>query len=367
MIYRDPDAYSPWPVLWPLPDGSIGAGVVTSPIGSHPGASTFGRFFAMASRDGGRTWQPSDHPAHPANWPFGTEDEHMDRFATVLPDPGGDTFVTVGGHGFEAWDAGRLDEARSRHRWVRMLPERPGHIAVQSPLLVSRRSTDGRQNVGDPRMGGARRAGPVVLQPRRRDERRHPGRQRLRHRPRRPRAPLRAALGRTPGGRGGCTTCARRRRPCRPTRPRSAKSRPAGSSPSPAPIWDEATTTCCRCGPTTAAGPGRSPSRRRSGDTPPHLLKLADDRILCTHGYRRPPMGVRAVVSQDGVDTWDVAGTVVLRDDSSGHSPLRGEGTGVGDVGYPVSIQLPDGAVLTAYYLTPADNVTHCAATRYRP
>ena len=82
VIYRDPDAYSPWPVLWPLPDGGIGAGVVTSPIGSHPGASTFGRFFAMASCDGGRTWQPSDHPAHPANWPFGTEDEHMDRFAT---------------------------------------------------------------------------------------------------------------------------------------------------------------------------------------------------------------------------------------------------------------------------------------------
>ena len=143
MIYRDPDAYSPWPVLWPLPDGSIGAGVVTSPIGSHPGASTFGRFLAMASHDGGRTWQPSDHPAHPANWPFGTADEHMDRFAVVLPDPGGDTFVTVGAHGFEAWDAGRLDEARSQHRWVRMLPERPDHIAVQSPLLISRRSTDG--------------------------------------------------------------------------------------------------------------------------------------------------------------------------------------------------------------------------------
>ncbi len=143
MIYRDPDAYSPWPVLWPLPDGSIGAGVVTSPIGSHPGASTFGRFLAMASRDGGRTWQSSDHPAHPANWPFGTADEHMDRFAVVLPDPGGDTFVTVGAHGFEAWDAGRLDEARSQHRWVRMLPERPDHIAAQSPLLISRRSTDG--------------------------------------------------------------------------------------------------------------------------------------------------------------------------------------------------------------------------------
>ena len=98
---------------------------------------------------------------------------------------------------------------------------------------------------------------------------------------------------------------------------------------------------------------------------PAHLLKLADGRILCTHGYRRPPMGVRAVFSEDGGETWDVAGTVVLRDDSSGHSPHRGEGTGVGDVGYPVSMQLPGGDILTAYYVTPADNVTHCAATRW--
>ena len=47
--------------------------------------------------------------------------------------------------------------------------------------------------------------------------------------------------------------------------------------------------------------------------------------------------------------------------------PFRGEGTGAGDVGYPVSIQLPDGEVLTAYYITPADNVTHSAVTIWRP
>ena len=77
---------------------------------------------------------------------------------------------------------------------------------------------------------------------------------------------------------------------------------------------------------------------------PAHLLKLADGRILCTHGYRRTPLGVRTVFSEDSGETWDVAGTVVLRGDSSGHSPHRGEGTGVGDVGYPVSMQLPGGA-----------------------
>ena len=58
---------------------------------------------------------------------------------------------------------------------------------------------------------------------------------------------------------------------------------------------------------------------------------------------------------------------MILRDDSAGHSPYRGEGTGAGDVGYPVSLQLPDGDVLTAYYITPADNVTHSEVTRWTP
>ena len=140
IIYRDEQAYSPWPVLWTLPDGSIGAGVVTSPVGSHPGASTFGVFLALVSRDEGHSWDPSEDPAHPATWPAATVDEQMDRFAAVLPDG---SFVTVGAHGFERWDADRLAEARALGRWVRELPERPDSIAVQSPLLCSQRSVDG--------------------------------------------------------------------------------------------------------------------------------------------------------------------------------------------------------------------------------
>ena len=111
VIYRDESAYSPWPVLWQLPEASIGAGVVTSPVGSHPGASVFGRFLAFVSRDQGRSWEASGDPAHPANWPAATADERMDRFAVILPDG---TFVAVGARGFEAWEAGRLEEARSR-------------------------------------------------------------------------------------------------------------------------------------------------------------------------------------------------------------------------------------------------------------
>ena len=51
--------------------------------------------------------------------------------------------------------------------------------------------------------------------------------------------------------------------------------------------------------------------------------------------------------------TWDTDNTYVLRDD------------GVGDLGYPGSVQLPDGSILTVYYITLADGVTHSAATRW--
>ena len=86
---------------------------------------------------------------------------------------------------------------------------------------------------------------------------------------------------------------------------------------------------------------------------PVDLTKLRDGRILCSFGYRRDPKGIRAVLSSDGGVTWDTDNTYVLRDD------------GVGDLGYPGSVQLPDGSILTVYYITLADGVTHSAATRW--
>ena len=36
------------------------------------------------------------------------------------------------------------------------------------------------------------------------------------------------------------------------------------------------------------------------------------------------------------------------------------------DLGYPISTQLEDGAILTVYYITLDDGITHCACTRWR-
>jgi sialidase-1 len=71
---------------------------------------------------------------------------------------------------------------------------------------------------------------------------------------------------------------------------------------------------------------------------PPHLLLLSDGRVLCSYGYRRPPFGERACISVDGV-TWDPRDEVVIRDDAPN-----------GDLGYPASVELKPGTILTVYY-----------------
>jgi len=72
---------------------------------------------------------------------------------------------------------------------------------------------------------------------------------------------------------------------------------------------------------------------------PPHVVQLSDGRVLCAYGYRRPPYGVRACISRDEGKTWDLENEIVLY--------TRGTGS---DLGYPCSVQLPDGSVFTAWY-----------------
>jgi hypothetical protein len=102
---------------------------------------------------------------------------------------------------------------------------------------------------------------------------------------------------------------------------------------------------------------------------PPHLLRLQDGRILCSYGVRYAPMGVQAVVSNDGGKSWDTDHPIILRDDGGTPSALwtKREGlTGGADVGYPITLQFDDGTLYTIYYITLEDGITHIAATRWR-
>ena len=109
-----------------------------------------------------------------------------------------------------------------------------------------------------------------------------------------------------------------------------------------------------------------APAVTRMWGYPPHLLLLRNGDVLCTYGYRRPPFGIRACFSRDGGRTWDVAREAILRRDALPDGPGPGKGA-PGDLGYPRSVELSDGTILTVYYLTLGDGVTHIAATRWHP
>ncbi|MBX3000312.1 MAG: exo-alpha-sialidase [Caldilineaceae bacterium] len=99
------------------------------------------------------------------------------------------------------------------------------------------------------------------------------------------------------------------------------------------------------------------PTRTEIYGHPPNLIQLQDGRILCSYGYRRDPFGVRACFSHDGGQTWDMENEIVLRADGGGF-----------DLGYPSSIQLPDGRILTSYYFHTSENrLRRIEATLWRP
>jgi predicted neuraminidase len=70
---------------------------------------------------------------------------------------------------------------------------------------------------------------------------------------------------------------------------------------------------------------------------PPALIRLHDGRLCLTYGYRAAPWGIYGRLSDDGGRTW--SDPIALREDGGGR-----------DIGYPRSVERPDGKVVTVYY-----------------
>jgi hypothetical protein len=88
---------------------------------------------------------------------------------------------------------------------------------------------------------------------------------------------------------------------------------------------------------------------------PPSLVKLRDGRLAVTYGYRAQPYGIRARISRDGGKTWDAER--ILRADAADW-----------DLGYPRSVQRPDGKIVTVYYYNdPSAVERYIAATIWDP
>ena len=92
---------------------------------------------------------------------------------------------------------------------------------------------------------------------------------------------------------------------------------------------------------------------------PADLCALPDGRVLLVTGYRVGPYGVRGLVS-DTAGQFDWQQHFILVNDAAS-----------GDCGYPSSVLLKDGRVLTVYYATGSRQHpqwrVHCGAVVYRP
>jgi hypothetical protein len=78
---------------------------------------------------------------------------------------------------------------------------------------------------------------------------------------------------------------------------------------------------------------------------PADACLLASGHVLLTYGNRIGELAVGAVLSRDGGRTWDWDRRVVLARDTM---TLRGKHWG--DCGYPSTVQLEDGTIVTMYY-----------------
>ena len=74
-----------------------------------------------------------------------------------------------------------------------------------------------------------------------------------------------------------------------------------------------------------------------NGGSPSHLMLHSSGMLISTYGYRTYPYGVRAMFSDDGGKTWDVDNDVYVNNISS-------------DLGYPSTVELSDGSLLTVFY-----------------
>jgi hypothetical protein len=91
------------------------------------------------------------------------------------------------------------------------------------------------------------------------------------------------------------------------------------------------------------------------GGNPPAMILLHDGRLCLTYGFRAPPYGIRACLSEDGGQSW--GNELVLRDDGGNH-----------DLGYPRTVQRADGTIVTAYYYNDhPEGERYIAATLWRP
>lgn len=76
---------------------------------------------------------------------------------------------------------------------------------------------------------------------------------------------------------------------------------------------------------------------------PSHLLRLSNGSLVMSYGYRKAPFGNHARISRDNGRTWSEP--LILSNDAAGT-----------DVGYPSTVELSNGQLVTVWYELPKDS-----------
>ena len=81
----------------------------------------------------------------------------------------------------------------------------------------------------------------------------------------------------------------------------------------------------------------------QQGGAPPHLFRHSSGMLICTYGYRQTPFGIKVMFSKDEGKTWDTDNDLYINHVSD-------------DIGYPSTIELKDGSLLTVFYARTAED-----------
>lgn len=73
------------------------------------------------------------------------------------------------------------------------------------------------------------------------------------------------------------------------------------------------------------------------GGAPAHLMLHSSGILISTYGYREAPYGIKAMFSKDNGETWDTGYDIYINGITF-------------DLGYPCSVELKDGSILTVFY-----------------
>ena len=90
--------------------------------------------------------------------------------------------------------------------------------------------------------------------------------------------------------------------------------------------------------------------------TPPYMLTLKNGRVLCSYGYRRAPLGIRACLSPDSGKSWNLQREAILRSDAA-----------TADLGYAKTIELRADTLMSVYYMVkPTEQTPSIEATLWK-